>query len=262
MKNTVFRLDKISYAYPQSEPLLSDLSLKIDKGERLSILGANGCGKSTLLKMLAGLLFAQSGTFTAFENKIDEKHFKGEAAAAYHRRVGFIFQDSEAQLFCSTVYEELAFGPLQLGIPKETVKERIGELSVMLGVEKLLDKPPFRLSGGEKKKIAIGSVLILNPDVLILDEPTNSLDPRSQAWLLNLLRAFGEAGKTLIFATHNLDLVPQISDRAILFDEDHTIAADMPVKELLKNAELLKRVNLVDRHYHTHPWDFGRETPE
>lgn len=262
MKNNIFTLDNISYAYPQSEPVLSGLSLTIDEGERLSILGANGCGKSTLLKILAGLIFPQSGTFSAFGNKIEQKNFSGEVSTTYHRRVGFIFQDSEVQLFCSTVYEELAFGPLQLGLPRETVKKRIEELSAMLGVEKLLDKPPFRLSGGEKKKIAIGSVLILNPDVLILDEPTNSLDPRSQSWLLRLLQTLGKAGKTLIFATHNLDLVPHVSDRAILFDENHTVAADMPVNELLKNSALLKRVNLVDEHFHTHPWDFEQETPE
>lgn len=239
--------------------MLSDLSLEIGAGERLSILGANGCGKSTLLKIFAGLIFPQSGTMTAFGKRIAQKSFSGEISTAYHRKVGFIFQDSEVQLFCSTVYEELAFGPLQLGLPRDAVKKRIEELSVLLGVEKLLDKPPFRLSGGEKKKIAIGSVLILNPDVLILDEPTNSLDPRSQAWLLRLLQSLGRAGKTLIFATHNLDLVPHVSDRAILFDEDHTVAADMPVNDLLKNVDLLKRVNLVDAHYHTHPWDFDQE---
>lgn len=262
MKKSAFLLERISYAYPQSEPILSNLSFEIREGERLSILGANGCGKSTLLKILAGLLFPQSGTLTAFGKQIEQKSFRGEVSTAYHRRVGFIFQDSEMQLFCSTVYEELAFGPLQFGLPGETVKKRIDELSAMLGIEKLLDKPPFRLSGGEKKKIAIGSVLILNPDVLILDEPTNSLDPRTQAWLLRLLQALGKAGKTLIFATHNLDLVPHVSDRAILFDESHAVAADMPVKDLLKDSKLLKRVNLVDEHYHTHPWDFEQEVSE
>lgn len=255
---TVFNLDKVTYAYPQSDPVLRELSLVIREGEKLSILGANGCGKSTLLKILAGLIFPQEGTLTAFGQKIDPKHFGGDVSNAYHRRVGFIFQDSEVQLFCSTVYEELAFGPLQLGLPRETVKRRIEELAGLLGIGKLLDKTPFKLSGGEKKKVAIGSVLILNPDVLILDEPTNSLDPRSQTWLLHLLRQLGDAGKTLIFATHNLDLVPHISDRAVLFDEDHSVAADMPVKALLKDAELLKRVNLVDAHYHTHQWDFER----
>lgn len=259
MKNSIFKLDNISFAYPQSEPLLSNLSLTIGEGERLSILGANGCGKSTLLKILAGLIFPQSGTFTAFGNKIEQKKFTKDVSTTYHRRVGFIFQDSEAQLFCSTVYEELAFGPLQLGLPRETVKERIEELSATLGIEKLLDKPPFRLSGGEKKKVAIGSVLIMNPEILILDEPTNGLDPRSQAWLLKLLHSFGKTGKTLLFATHNLELVPHIADRAVLFAENHTIAADLPVRDLLRQTELLKSVNLVDEHFHTHPWDFEQD---
>lgn len=254
--NTVFSLDRISFSYPQSKPLLSDLSLEIRKGERLSILGANGCGKSTLLKILAGLLFPQSGTFTAFGRQTEPKTFKGKSACEYHRKVGFIFQDSDVQLFCSTVYEELAFGPLQYGMPAQTVQKRIDDVSQMLGIQDLLKNAPFRLSGGEKKKVAIGSVLILNPDVIIMDEPTNGLDPRSQAWLLRLLKTLCKTGKTLIFATHNLELVPWISDRAVLFDESHTIAADRPVKELLTDAGLLKRVNLVDSHYHTHPWDF------
>ncbi|ADU26833.1 energy-coupling factor ABC transporter ATP-binding protein [Ethanoligenens harbinense] len=259
MNQTVFKLDEVSYAYPQSEPVLSNISLEIVAGERLSILGANGCGKSTLLKILAGLLFPQSGTFTAFGKKVEREHFKGNLSTVYHRRIGFVFQDSEAQLFCSTVYEELAFGPLQFGLPKDTIRKRIDELSSILDIEKLLEKPPFHLSGGEKKKVAIGSVLILNPDVLVLDEPASSLDPRSQTWLLHLLQSLGKAGKTLIFATHDLDLVPHVSDRAILFDEDHTIAADLPVKTLLKDPKLLKQVNLVDEHYHTHPWDFQED---
>jgi cobalt/nickel transport system ATP-binding protein len=262
LNNTVFKLDKITYSYPQGEPVLKDLSLEINEGERLSILGANGCGKSTLLKILSGLIFTQGGTLTAFGDRIEQKNFGDEFSKTYHRRVGFIFQDSEVQLFCSTVYEELAFGPLQLELPRDTVKQRIYEISEMLGIDKLLQKTPFKLSGGEKKKVAIASVLILNPDVLILDEPTNSLDPRSQSWLLKLLQTLNKTGKTLIFATHNLDLVPQVSDRAILFDEKHAIAADMPVKALLKDLELLKRVNLVDEHYHTHPWDFGQEASE
>lgn len=258
---TVFRLEDAGFAYPQCEPLLSGLNLSVGAGERVCVLGANGCGKSTLLRILAGLLFVQSGGFTAFGQRVEPRRFGAAEAAAYHRRVGFVFQESEAQLFCSTVFEELAFGPLQLGMPAGMVKKRVEETAALLGVEKLLEKPPFRLSGGEKKKVAIGSVLILNPDVLILDEPTNSLDPRSQAWLLHLLRDLGGAGKTLIFATHNLELVPHICDRGILFDENHRIAADLPVPELLRNTELLRRVNLVDEHFHTHPWDFEGEGP-
>lgn len=256
MSENVFELQNITFAYPQSDPVLSEFSLDVKKGERLSILGANGCGKSTLLRILAGLIFPQTGNVHAFGEELTKRSMSGDAAVKFHRRVGFIFQDPDVQLFCSTVYEELAFGPLQLDMPEDKVKARIDDVAEMLGITGLLDKPPMLLSGGEKKKAAIGSVLILSPDVLILDEPTNSLDPRSQTWLLRLLLDLSAAGKTLVFATHDLELVPHVSDRAILFNEDHTIAADRPVKEMLSDIPLLKRVNLVDEHYHTHPWDF------
>ena len=249
MNQPIFELNSVAYAYPQDEPVLQNLSLTVGAGERLCILGANGCGKSTLLKILAGLIFPQSGTFTAFGEAVEQKSFTDAFSKQYHRRVGFIFQDSEVQLFCSTVREELAFGPLQLGFSRAEVQQRIGEVSAMLGLDKLLPKTPFRLSGGEKKKVAIASVLIMNPEVLILDEPTNGLDPRTRTWLLQLLGALHGAGKTLLFATHNLELVPEVADRAVLFGEDHAVAADQPVGELLKNAELLKSVNLVDETY-------------
>jgi cobalt/nickel transport system ATP-binding protein len=256
LSENIFELDNITFAYPQSEPVLKDFSLNIGKGQRLSILGANGCGKSTLLRILAGLIHPQSGSVRAFGCELSENSLRGAEAIKFHRRVGFIFQDPDVQLFCSTVSEELAFGPLQLGMPAEEIKKRINDTAEMLGITSLLKKPPMLLSGGEKKKAAIGSVLILSPDVLILDEPTNSLDPRSQTWLLRLLAQLSGAGKTLIFATHDLELVPHVSDRAILFSEDHTIAADLPVREMLSDTKLLRSVNLVDEHYHTHPWDF------
>ncbi|MDR3643659.1 MAG: ABC transporter ATP-binding protein [Clostridia bacterium] len=246
IKPAVFRLEGATFAYPQGEPVLRGLDLEIAAGERLSILGANGCGKSTLLKILAGLLFPQGGAFYAFGEKLGPKSFGDAYSKEYHRRVGFVFQNSDAQLFCSTVREELSFGPLQLGLPHDEVMRRIEDTARLLDIERLLDRTPFRLSGGEKKKAAIASVLILNPDVLILDEPTNDLDPRSQTWLLRLLSALGSAGKTLIFATHNLELVPEISDRALLFDENHALAADMPVGALLSDRALLRRVNLID----------------
>ncbi len=257
MNDLLFELSHLFFTYPQEEkPVLSDLNLKIGAGERICVLGANGCGKTTLLKLLAGLLFPQKGTLRAFNKILDKYTFHGPSALAYHRRVGFVFQEPDVQLFCGTVKEELAFGPLQAGLSEKEVAERVRAVAETVGVEELLDKPPFRLSGGEKRKVAIGSTLILNPDVLILDEPSEGLDPRSQTWLLHLLRALSAAGKTLIVSTHNLELAPHIAQRAILFDEAHRIAADMPVHDLLKQPELLRRVDLVDEHFHTHPWDF------
>lgn len=252
----IFRLEHVEFAYPMEDPVFRDLSLSVPAGERLAVLGVNGCGKSTLLKMLAGLLAPEKGTMEAFGAPIRLDRLKKEEAWKYHQRVGYVFQDSDVQLFCSSVREELAFGPLQKGIPADQVMEEVQHMAEGLGIEKLLEQAPFHLSGGEKKKAAIASALMLDPEVLILDEPTNNLDPRSQTWLLKVLRRLSSEGKTLIFATHALDLVPHIADRAVLFDEQHRICADRPVREMLEDKELLRRVNLVDEHFHTHPWDF------
>ena len=252
----IFRLEHVEFAYPMEDPVFRDLSLSVPAGERLAVLGVNGCGKSTLLKMLAGLLAPEKGTMEAFGAPVRLDRMKKAEAWKYHQRVGYVFQDSDVQLFCSSVREELAFGPLQKGIPADQVMEEVQHMAEDLGIEKLLEQAPFHLSGGEKKKAAIASALMLDPEVLILDEPTNNLDPRTQTWLLKVLRRLSSEGKTLIFATHALDLVPHIADRAVLFDEQHRICADRPVREMLEDKELLRRVNLVDEHFHTHPWDF------
>jgi len=251
--NTIFKLKNASFAYPFEEPVLKNISFSISKGEMVSVLGANGCGKSTLLKIFAGLLCPQEGVFNAFGNNITEELLlEDKFSKQYHQKIGFIFQDSDVQLFCSTAEEEIAFGLLQLGISEAEVKERICDVINLLNIEHLKDKPPFKLSGGEKKKVAIAAVLAMNPEILILDEPTNGLDPRTQRWLAELLTSLGSAGKTLITSTHNLELVQEISKRAILFNEIHTIAADLPTEKLLSDSKLLLSVNLVDEYYHRH----------
>lgn len=250
MNQIVFQLDRAAFAYPYDTPVLKEISLTVREGERLCILGANGCGKSTLLKILAGLLLPQQGTFSAFQSVVTQKDLNDDGfSKAYHKKVGFIFQDSDTQLFCSTVEEEIAFGLLQQGLTQDMVKRRMDDIVGLLGLEQLVHKTPFKLSGGEKKKVALASVLVMNPDVLILDEPTNGLDPRTQTWLIRLLDSLSKAGKTIISSTHNLDLVTRISDRAVLFSEDHRIVADRPTSKLIRNAELLKAVNLVDEYY-------------
>ncbi len=246
----VFELDDIFFSYPGSPPVLKNVSLTVRRGERVCILGANGCGKSTLLKIWAGLLSPQKGTFRAFGRTVNAGDWNDDAfSGGYHRRVGFIFQNSDVQLFCSTVEDEIAFGLLQQKLPARTVKSRIADIATLLGIESLLGKTPFKLSGGEKKKVALAAVLVMNPDVLILDEPTNGLDPRTQVWLVRLLNTLNGAGKTVIASTHNLELVTKIADRGILFSEGHGIAADAPIAELIGNAALLRSVNLVDEFY-------------
>jgi len=260
-------LEGVDFAYDGAGPVLRNISLTIERGEKVAILGANGCGKSTLLKILNGLLHPTSGTFHAFGEEITERALRDEAAAhRFRRRVGLIFQNSDAQLFSSTVREEIAFGPLQMGLPLAEVERRIADVAAMLDITRLLDRPPFRLSGGEKKKVAIASVLVINPEVLLLDEPTSGLDPRSQHWLVDLLVRLHGAGKTLVTATHDLDRVPEIAERVVVMNEDHSIEVIGDPPRILSDTGLLLSVNLIHAHghwhgslYHTHPHHHGGE---
>lgn len=252
-REKIFELKNATYHYLDHEPVLKDVNLEIYRGEKLVILGANGSGKSTLQKILNGLIFPQKGTLKAFRQIVNEESLNDEQfSKAFRQRVGFIFQNSDAQLFSANVWEEIAFGPLQMELSPEQIKQRVEEVINLLGLEHLQDRPPYKLSGGEKKKVAIASVLSINPEVIILDEPTNGLDPRSQRWLINLLKQLNQAGKTIITCTHNLDMVEELADRVIVFSEDHHIVAEGPPRDILTDKELLLSVNLIDEGYHRH----------
>ncbi|MDN5344457.1 MAG: cobalt/nickel transport system ATP-binding protein [Clostridia bacterium] len=249
----LYTLQDVGYAYDDGHPVLEGINLTINAGEKVALLGANGSGKSTLLRLLDGLLFPRQGTIAFDGQELTEAHLEDEGFfLAFRRRVGFVFQDSEAQLFNPSVREELAFGPLQLELPAAAVKERVDSLLDLLGLADLADRPPHKLSGGERKKVALGSVLASNPEVLLLDEPTAGLDPRSQRWLVEMLVQLNQAGKTIITATHDLAVVPVIADRVFVLGEDHRLAAAGPPREILAERELLMRVNLIDAAFHEH----------
>lgn len=248
-----FQLSAVSYAYEEAIPALKEISLRIDCGEKVALLGSNGSGKSTLLKLMNGLIHPTSGTVSAFGEEITEKALRHETFAhRFRRRVGFVFQNSDAQLFCATVREEIAFGPLQMGMSQVEVTQRIEDVAAMLGIGALLERPPYRLSCGEKKKVALASVLVINPAVVLLDEPTAGLDPRSQRWLVHLLVRLHRAGKTLVTATHDLSIVPEIADRVIVLNEQHGIERVGTPREILADMELLLGVNLIHEHSHYH----------
>jgi cobalt/nickel transport system ATP-binding protein len=248
-----FRLSGVGYRYGEGVVALHGVSLTIGMGETVAILGANGCGKSTLIKMLDGLIHPQEGVIEAFGAPLTEESLRDEKFAyRFRRRVGFIFQNSDAQLFSPTVRDEIAFGPLQMGLSVEETEGRIRDVAALLDIVRLLERPPFQLSGGEKKRVAIACSLAVNPDVLLLDEPTNGLDPRSQYALVELLVRLSAAGKTLITATHDLNIVPRIAARALVFSEEHTVVADASSQEILADLPLLLRVNLVHEHLHRH----------
>lgn len=247
------KLRDVSFEYLTNETVLRDINLDIYSGEKIAILGANGSGKSSLQKILNGLIFPSKGEYRAFGQLVNEETLNDEQfSQSFRQRVGYIFQNSDAQLFSANVWEEIAFGPLQMKLKINEVNERVNGIIRMLNLESLQDRPPYKLSGGEKKKVAIACVLSINPEVLILDEPTNGLDPRTQRWLINLLVELNKAGKTLITCTHNLDIVEEIADRVIVFNEEHNIVAEGSPLEILSNKELLLSVNLIDEHYHRH----------
>ena len=249
----VFELHKVSFSYPDGVPALRDVTLRVDAGERLALLGANGSGKSSLLKVLAGLATPGGGEVRAFGAPLTASVLRDETRAqTFRRRVGVVFQSADVQLFNPTVRDEIAFGPLHLGLERAEVEQRIADTLRLLGIEALAERPPYRLSGGEKKKVALAAVLASDPEVLLFDEPTAGLDPRTQDWLIEFLHLLHAAGKTLVLATHQLHELPRLADRALVLAEDHTIAAEAPVAELLADRELLLRVNLIHEHAHSH----------
>jgi len=251
--NPIFNLVNVGFSYIDDRPALTAIDLAIPRGETVAILGSNGCGKSTLLSIMNGLLFPTAGIVEAYGTRLTEDQLSFEEFARFFRsRVAFVFQNADVQLFCPTVLEEVSFGPLQLDLPREEVRRRSHEVLDLLGIEHLADRAPFNLSGGEKKKVAIASVLSMNPEVLLLDEPGNGLDPRTQAWFIEFLQRLREAGKTIITATHDLSIVDEIAERILILDEDHQLIADGRGGEILRDQELLLKANLIHEHYHHH----------
>ncbi len=254
MGEPVFELEHVNFAYESGQTALKDVTLSICAGERIVILGSNGSGKSTLLKLLDGLYFATGGTLRAFGQPLTEAAFGDDAFNfAFRRRVGLVFQDTDVQLFNGSVFDEVAFAPLQLDLPRVDVIARVESALRDLRIDGLRDRPPHRLSGGEKRRVALASVLSLGPEVWLLDEPTTGLDPRSQSWLVDFICAQGAAGRTVVTATHDLSIVDTIADRVLVFGENHQLAAVGTPADILSNNELLLACNLTHEHWHRHP---------
>lgn len=250
---TAFSLRNVAFSYTNGETVLNDLTLDFQLGERAVILGSNGTGKSTLLSLLDGLVFPKSGSVQAFGRLLSEETLEDQSfSQEFRKRVAFVFQNPDVQLFSSTVWDDVAFGPLQLGFSPPEIKATVEGLLEMLRITDLRDRAPHTLSDGQKKKVAIASSLAADPDVLLLDEPTNGLDPRTQVWLIELLEELHRKGKTIISATHDLSIAGDIAERAIVFSEDHTVAADGAFHDIIANDELLLRVNLIHEHAHYH----------
>lgn len=249
----IIRLEGLSYSYYGKIPAIRDISLTIGEGDRFAVIGANGTGKSTLLQIMGGLIEQSGGGYLFRGHEVSEQTLRDKGFLRFFReRVGYVFQDSDVQLFCPTVLDELLYGPLQLGMKEKEALERAEEVMQVLNIGNLSDRPTYMLSGGEKKRVAIGSVLTMNPEVLLLDEPTNGLDPRTQCFLVELMFTLNEAGKTLVIATHDLSLVDELNAKVALLSEEHSLEKTGLCEDVLKDEELLLRVNLIHEHVHHH----------
>jgi len=219
----MIRIQDGNYHYTE-ETGIHDIQLQIQKGETVGLMGPNGAGKSTLFKILVGLLPLSSGQYHFKDWTIDQDFFKDpHRAGQLFQQVGLIFQNSDTQLFNTSVYDELAFGPRQLGLAETEVQQRVKDTLGLLEIEHLRDRIPYHLSGGEKKLVAIASVLTMNPSLLLFDEPFNGLSPKYQKLIVTLLQELKTAGKTIVISSHHFEQIAPIVERVLLFSEEHTI---------------------------------------
>lgn len=255
MSPVLFEAQAAAYSYGQSDAL-RDINLTVRRGDRVVLLGANGSGKSTLLRLLDGLVMPSRGRILFEDVALTDDRLADEKfAIAFRRRVALLFQDPDVQLFNATVYDEVAFGPLQMHWERSRIEQAVEATLQMLEIGHLRDRAPHRLSGGEKKRVALASILVLDPEVFLFDEPAAALDPRSQTQLIDFIRALSP-DKTVITATHDLDTLEHIASYCYVLSNGAIVGQGTP-EEILARPQLLESVNLI--HAHSHPVQGGHE---
>jgi len=231
----LIQIERLNYAYPDGKIALQDISLNVNRGEKVSVVGANGAGKSTLLLHLNGVI---NGTGSI---RVDGMECIQHNFGKIRARVGVVFQNPDDQLFSISVYDDVAYGPRYQGLSKEEIDSRVKSALRAVQMDSFEDRNPYRLSGGEKKRVAIATVLSMEPEILVFDEPTAGLDPRARRELLQLLQTLPQ---TLMIATHDLDLVEQLTERMVIMNNGR-IVEDGPSMTLLKNSQLLLENGLM-----------------
>ncbi len=236
----------------RGRPVLEGVRFRVEAGERVVLLGVNGCGKTTLLKLLDGLAYPTAGEIRYGGRPLDPRALSEPAfRRTFRGEVGLLFQSVDAMLFNPTVADEIAFGPRQLDVAEPEVEARVARWAGVLGVDGLLERPPFELSGGEKKRVALAALLAVGPRALLLDEPTAGLDPASAGLLVDLLSGLPEL--TVISATHHLSVAEELGTRAILLAPGRAgVLHDGPTARLLADERLLIESGLAHRHVHAH----------
>lgn len=235
MSHDFIHCKDIYYSYPDGKKALNGITFKINHGESVGIVGANGAGKSTLLNLLLGIIFPTSGGIQVGDTTICKK-----TLPLIREKIGLVLQDADNQLFMPSVYEDVAFGPRNYKLDEKEVHNRVMKALETVGIAHLKDRPPYKLSGGEKRAAAIATVLSMQPEILIMDEPTAALDPKSRRRLISLLNEFTH---TKVIATHDMDMVWETCERTIIISEG-AIIADGLTKEVLSNEELMNKSSL------------------
>lgn len=235
MSHHIVEVQDLTHTYADGTMAVQGISFRIHHGESVAVVGANGAGKSTLLLHLNGYLTPQSGSV-----RIGDFPLTKTTVQDIRKTVGMIFQDPDDQLFMPTVYDDVAFGPLNLGLPPAEVEQRVQDALLRTDVAHLRERPPYKLSGGEKRAVAIATVLAMTPDILVMDEPSSNLDPKARRTLIELLNGFHH---TKIIATHDLDMVLDLCERTIVIHNGR-ITADGPTLEIFHNQELLAASHL------------------
>jgi len=231
----IVQVKDLRYRYPDGTSALDGVNFRIHHGEAVAVVGANGAGKSTLLMHLNGAIAPEEG-----EVRVGDYPLTRETLPEIRRTVGMVFQDADDQLFMPTVREDVAFGPRNLKLPADEVEERVTDALTRVNALELADRPPHHLSGGEKRNVAIATVLAMRPDILVMDEPSSNLDPRARRRLIGLLASFKH---TKIIATHDLDLVLDLCERTIVLHRGK-VAADGPTREVFADDALLEEAGL------------------
>jgi len=224
----------VKFNYPGSVKAIGGVSFGISKAERVAILGPNGSGKSTLILLMAGLLTPLKGEITVFNEKTSSKNFR-----KIRQRIGIVFQDPDDQLFTQSVIDDIEYGPKNLRLPENDVKDRSSRVLEKMGIQHLRDRPPHRLSFGEKKKVSLATALVMKPDLLILDEPTANLDLFSRRGLIGTLNELNREGTTIIVSTHDVEALPELADRVIVISHGCLVGTGA-TSEVLQNQKLLE----------------------
>lgn len=235
MSHHIVRFENVTFKYPDGTSALNGVSFLITHGESVGIVGANGSGKTTLLMHLNGYLLPTSGTINIGDFILNKK-----TRMEIRKKVGVVFQNPDDQLFMPTVYEDVAFGPINMGLDESSVDIKVRRALEIVGCYDLKDKPPHHLSGGQKRAVAIASVIAMEPDILAMDEPSSNLDPKSRRALINLLKSFSH---TKIIASHDLDMILDVCERCIVI-KDGIVVADGPSEIVLSDQKLLEENNL------------------